>query len=548
MALRDAVGALLAGSADDPFENAAQEAIHRVYRDRPVDPLARLLNPDFTPVLWEYDHSHVGLEIPGNLHPKQCEAIETPADHWWLFWGNQTGKTTLGAITFALWALGRHPWFQPWEPPLTMWASGLTWELWQEILLPELLTWIPSHRIIDAPRPFAASNKRTITIRADNGTVSRIVGKAARQGRELYQSARIHAFWMDEEHPLSIWQEVLPRLVRFGGVTMGTMTPLLGMTWVYTDHYEPWKRGKTDNTFCSHAGMADNPGLPPEKIEETKAQYAGDPAQLTARLFGHFTRPSGLAIDFDPKKNLKTWTEDAIAFALRKQEWTQYCGIDFGRWRFGFVHLAVDHAKRSHVIGEYFSQLESLEDRAKWIHAHLDRHGAPDNTRIWGDSANPTDIHEINKEFARLGSPYRVRAVGREQKLRRASVTTLNNLFTRGALLVRRQIAEFQLWKLHLSAASDGRQMIGSRLLWEFNNWRFPPPKEPGVDAQKDDPDDDTADGADMIAALRYAVMSYYRPPKKERPPERVDPNVDTGLEELAARMERMQRLARYGG
>ena len=101
--------------------------------------------------------------------------------------------------------------------------------------------------------------------------------------------------------------------------------------------------------------------------------------------------------------------------------------------------------------------------RARWIHEHLQRHYAPDNTRIWGDSANPTDINEINKEFKRLGSPYRVRPVAAERKLRRASVTKINNLLGRGALLIRRDLAEFQEWQLHRSAASDGQTVLGSR-------------------------------------------------------------------------------------
>ena len=201
-------------------------------------------------------------------------------------------------------------------------------------------------------------------------------------------------------------------------------------------------------------------------------------------------------------------------------------------------------AKRSHLLGEYFSQLEDLEARAKWIHEYLQNHGAPDHTRIWGDAANPTDIVEINKEFRRLGSPYRVRPVLAERKLRRPSVTKINNLLHRGALLVRRDIGEFMAWRLRMNAASDGQQILGSRLRWEINNWRYPAPKDGMTEAQKQDPDDDTADGADTIAALRYAVMSYYQPPKRKLKPKRKDPNIDTGLDELAARLDRQQRRA----
>lgn len=496
------------------------------------------MDPGFTEALWPYEFSATDPEIPGSLHRKQFEALHADARHAWLFWGNQVGKTLWGGVSCALWALGRHP-HQRWKPPITIWASGLSWGMWEDYLLPEILTWLPRNRIIDAPPPKQKSTKRVIRVRADNGAVSRIVGKAAAQGRELYQSARIHVFWMDEEHPKPIWEEVQPRLERFGGVTIATMTPLKGMTWVHDDHYEPWKRGAKSDTFCSHAGKADNPSIPPAEIEKTKRDLAGDPAQLAARLYGHFTRPSGLAIGFDPNKHLQTWTKPAIRHALEVKEWTQYCGIDFGHWRFAFVHLAADPAKRSHVLGEYFSQCEHLDVRARWIHAYLMGHHAPPHTRIWGDAANRTDIFEVNKEFKRIGSPYRVRPVAQGSKMRRPSVTKINNLLARGALLVRRGIGEFNRWRLGQSAASDGKPVIGSRLLWEANHWRYPAPKDGGEQRQRQDPDDNTADGADMIAALRYAVMSHYRPPKVKRRDRRKDRNRDTGLEEYDRMLER---------
>src|SRR5688572_23033522 len=142
------------------------------------DPVARLLDTSFADVLWEYDHSRTEPMIPGNLHVKQESVLNSPARHRWLFWGNQVGKTTIGAVDVVLLALGRHP-HQKWEPPVTQWASALTWELWEKILLPELLTWIPYDRIVDAPEPHRHSSKRDIVIRADNGKLSRITGKAA---------------------------------------------------------------------------------------------------------------------------------------------------------------------------------------------------------------------------------------------------------------------------------------------------------------------------------------------------------------------------------
>ena len=45
----------------------------------------------------------------------------------------------------------------------------------------------------------------------------------------------------------------------------------------------------------------------------------------------------------------------------------------------------------------------------------------------------------------------------------------------------------------------------------EHGSHGYPGPRD--GQAQKQDPDDDTADGADSIAALRYLVMSHFRTP-----------------------------------
>jgi phage terminase large subunit-like protein len=220
---------------------------HLTAAESGIDPIERLLNPAFTEPLWEYEGSRLGSPwIPGQLHPKQVEALNSTAKHRFLFWGNQTGKSTIGAIDCVLTALGRHPVnTKLFGAQTVQWASALTWELWENILLPELLTWIPPWRIIDAPEPFKQSTRRHIVLRNDVGTVSRIIGKAAEQGRTKYQGARIAQFWGDEEHPQDIYDEVQPRLLRFGGRTINTLTPLKGLTWIYHRIYEPhYLRGK----------------------------------------------------------------------------------------------------------------------------------------------------------------------------------------------------------------------------------------------------------------------------------------------------------------
>jgi len=510
-----------------------ESAAAKVLRGTETDPL-RILLDDSTDEPWEYEASKTDLIIPGTLHPKQEEALKDSSRFRWLFWANQSGKTTLGAIDIALTALGRHP-NQRWEPPVLLWASALTWDLWENILLPELLTWIPPDRIVDAPEPRVRSTKRVIQVRADNGRISRIVGKSAEQGAAKYQSARIHKVWMDEEHPESVWDEVQPRLLRYGGEVVTTATPLLGLTWMYHRIYDPYTRGMTEDHFCSHAGVADNPSITDAMVEAITQEFEADPAQAEARLHGRFATPSGIALLYKPNKHLEVWTPE-MRVTTKEQKWGHVCGVDFGYWRFAFVHILLDRAGRAHVVGEIFSQKEDLTIRATRMHQHLSDWNAPDGTRIWGDAANPTDIVELNRELTRLGSTYRVRPVRAEHKARQASVTLVNRLFNRGALLLDRNLNNRNSWRLGQSAASDGRPQIGSRLLYEIQQWRYPKPKDGQPQVQ--DPSDSSADGADCIAALRYAVMSQFRTPEFELPEKGIRKNVDYGLEKIAEQVK----------
>lgn len=521
-----------------------------VDRENIVDPLRdRLHAPDFADLTWENEYGHVGPQ-PGQLHDKQNEARMCGARHRFLFWGNQVGKSSSSAADWAEIALGRHPVYSRWPnftPPVTLWASSLTWDLWETIQLPELLSWIPHDRIVDAPEPFARSMKRRIVIRADNGKESVIEGKSAEQGRAKYQARRIHGIWFDEEHPEDIWFEARTRLVRFGGISLHSMTALKGFTWVYYEIYEPWRKGEyaADDVFCSHAGLADNPVIRPEEIEALKHALRNNRAQLEARLYGHFTAPEGLALSFDPQRHFQHWSADEIRAAVADERLKPFAGIDFGSWRFAFVLCAADRAGRAHVLDEHFSHREDLTTRAKALAQLLQRYGIEPGVRIWGDAANQQDIIELNAAWKRLGHSYRVMPVAAEGKARAASVERLNDLLGRQALLFRRGLGSGLTWRLGMDAAHDGHPVTGSRLLWEVQNWSYPEMAE--GKAQKQDPDDNTADGADAIAGLRYAVMSWWKGAAVPEIPKKEPKDTDDGLDKLMELLNQ-QNAAYVGG
>jgi hypothetical protein len=261
--------------------------------------------------------------------------------------------------------------------------------------------------------------------------------------------------------------------------------------------------------------------------------------------------------------------------AVRSRTVSLFGGIDFGAYRFGAIFRVTDTQGVLHQAAEYFSQKgDSLETRARALDGIARFYGFPDGVPIWGDAANPTDILELNLAFERIGSKLRVLAVGMENKMRGAGVERMNDLLDRLALRYRRGVHlamapiiaralstakrpreanEFTTWQLGMNAAGTGTEMTGSRLQYELSRWSYPVPKE--GQAQDQDPDDHTADGADLLAADRYAVMSWwqaaaqsYKPPPAAEDVDRariVDRELATGrpMDQRADRLlERFDR------
>lgn len=277
-------------------------------------------------------------------------------------------------------------------------------------------------------------------------------------------------------------------------------------------------------------------------------------------------RAEGVALRFEPSRHFIDLTDDEcrllVAAALRSKRIALFGGLDFGAWRFGFTLWVVTGPgvaqllKRPDIgegvvirLDEVFAQRlpgqEFLHQRARLIHELCAYYGVPVDAPtsretaqpeqaarmrtlpIWGDAANPTDILEINLAFRNgwdveveapnrgrgtriehVTSRLRVVPVASENKLRKTSVERINDLLDKNALRYRRGVA--YEWRYNMNASSEGTPQIGSRLVWEAEHWSYPTPKA-GV-IQDQDPDDATADGADMMASKRYAIMSVFGP------------------------------------
>lgn len=251
---------------------------------------------------------------------------------------------------------------------------------------------------------------------------------------------------------------------------------------------------------------------------------------------------------YDESTCRQEWSNDDLKLAFAAGKLVPFAGIDYGLWRFAFLLLAVDRAGRVHVIDEYFSQRETLGVRARHINDILVRYGIP-RLKVYGDPANPTDSLEMNTALEKgwveddehIQPQWRAHAAVKDKGSRLTGPDRINEMYESRALLVRRDIGKGHRWMLGMNANSPGDAQIGSRFLWEQENWSFPNPLEGR--SQDQNPDDHTADGADIMAAYRYAIMSHLAPAEVKLPEEEKMRNYDHSLDDMVKKVAQQHEL-----
>lgn len=262
----------------------------------------------------------------------------------------------------------------------------------------------------------------------------------------------------------------------------------------------------------------------------------------------------GIVLRYDEARHLENLPDDEARELVALGQ--AFASIDFGSWRFGFVLRAVDRKGRLRQIGELFIQRQNSDYKAKLIDAVCRYYGCTSALPIWGDCANQAEIADLNAAFERLARdrentaaktmggyefnypnrdrhPFTVTPILQKSKIKDAGIERMNDLLDRDAMLYRRNVMrhmqlavedilgddapDIRGWRLGFSASSAGTPMQGSRLQWEAGKWAYPPPVEGHAQAQE--PDDHTADGADLTDADRYGVMSFWGEPEQEPPP-----------------------------
>ena len=262
---------------------------------------------------------------PDKLHLKQIDFHKSTKRIRWVFGGNRTGKTVSGAVEAVWYARGNHP-YKRIKGATSGWVVSLTNEVQRDVAQKEILRWLNPDWIVGIGVRRGRSDDLEnavidyIEIKNVFGSVSRIGFKSCDQGRAKFQGTSLDWIWFDEEPPEDIYRECQMRVLDTQGDIWGTMTPLMGLTWVYDEIYLNEIGNPEIRYWFYH--WEDNPYLSGEEIEmliqtlpekEREARQYGKFMSGTSALFGDYKKATHV-----------------IAPMELSSDWKYYFACDYG--------------------------------------------------------------------------------------------------------------------------------------------------------------------------------------------------------------------------
>jgi len=314
-------------------------------------------------------------------HLKQQELTQSDAFIRAFLAGNRVGKTQWGGHEATRFAHKKHPFITFDDLPNEIWIGTESYDTHKDVLQPKLKKMLDPSRIVD--QSFIRKDIWSdLKYKADDGTIGKITFKSYDQGRAKWQGAGKALIWFDEEPPRDIWEECTVR--QEAGRPLHiilTMTPVLGMTWVYDRIY---KAVNNKDIKVVTGGWNDNPWL----SEEQKARMGNNLTEqaLQVRRDGKFTRMTGLVC---------SWFDRGVHMQdiHVKPEWDIYRTIDFGFSNPACVaYIAVDYDDNWYIFDGIYQKGLTNPQLAEIIK----RKEVGRKVRAsWADSAAPSDIQEL---------------------------------------------------------------------------------------------------------------------------------------------------------
>ena len=296
-------------------------------------------------------------------HKKQLAFHKCKKRNRWVFGGNRSGKTECGAVE-CLWILrGIHP-YRKNRRDAFGWAVSLSTQVQRDVAQAKILKYLPagwiSEIIMLSGRRDSPSGGVIDQIKIKNvfGGISTLGFKSCDQGREKFQGSSLDFVWFDEEPPRDIYEECLMRVMDRRGDIFGTMTPLKGKTFIYSEIY--LNRRNNEEIWHEFMTWEDNPYL--SKREARLLEASLDASVLDARKYGKFSEGAGLVYpEFDESVHV-------IKPFPVPPEWQDNISVDPGLNNPLSAHwYCTDWDGNIYVVAEHFAAGRDIDYHAEAI-------------------------------------------------------------------------------------------------------------------------------------------------------------------------------------
>jgi hypothetical protein len=250
-----------------------------------------------------------GEPLDGNESRGQLEFHEISRDGLYMgaaVAGNKFGKTHAGTVDNLIQVLPAGlvpPWLLPYKrygldgDPVYVRSVGVDLPNWlNKVMEPKLRSLIPPEALFKGAFDKAYS-ERTHKLRFKDGSWWDFLTHDMEV--DAFAGADLHRIHFDEEPPGEKgkiqYEESLIRLVLYGGDVRFTLTPLLGLSWLYEELTDGFGNPRDDDECKVVRGsIDDNPHLDPVARDRALRRYAKQPLKMEARRHGRWVHFAGL--------------------------------------------------------------------------------------------------------------------------------------------------------------------------------------------------------------------------------------------------------------
>lgn len=210
--------------------------------------------------------------------------------------GNQGGKTHVGAVLHALYALGEHPTLKIRTPNKGIIVVAKSFKDGiQDEIVPKILEVVGSKDIKQIKNN---SRGEPATIFWRTGSVTYLT--SAEQEDVTFESKTLHHAWIDEPVRRQIYVALLRGMLTTRGHIFMTCTPL-DEPWIYEDIYMAGMEHKDPDIEVFEGSSDENKCISAQSKKETLSKLTAD--EIETRWYGKFRHLSGRVFkEYSPEK------------------------------------------------------------------------------------------------------------------------------------------------------------------------------------------------------------------------------------------------------